>query len=272
MTYNFKYIPWSGTKRKHLGLLAPIFQGWVPDASSRFYDPFTGGGSVSWLMRQIFPQVSQVVGDRDPHLAALYRLQTQGAPDWNPEWLDVHLQRSYRDVDIANLSDADKAARLIVCLKTAFGSRYETSKDGRYRSTLRTDLKPENLRMFLQDIWQKAWLSTADKVIEGTWIDTIGDVKANDLVFLDPPYTETIGYGTNRWTVADQVDVWEWASQKITEGVAIVVTNHSDLERLYKKTGFDTSRFHAGRPSEEDRYEFIGHGGITPRGLFDFNH
>lgn len=73
-----------------------------------------------------------------------------------------------------------------------------------------------------------------DSVAQRDWKESVAEAREGDLVFLDPPYTETLGY-TTRWTVADQIDVWEMSETLIKRGVSVIVTNHGDLARLYAR-------------------------------------
>jgi len=83
--------------------------------------------------------------------------------------------------------------------------------------------------------------------------------------FLDPPYTETIGYGTE-WTVGDQLDVLLWVEEASRRGVLIVCTNHEAMGRHYARIGCEVSYLTAparGRTSKARR-EMLAWSNLTP--------
>lgn len=77
--------------------------------------------------------------------------------------------------------------------------------------------------------------------------------QPGDLVYLDPPYPESLGYGNQWWSFADQLDVVDWATKASANGVNIVVSNMATIERLYKRAGLETTIVLGPKPSETRR-------------------
>jgi site-specific DNA-adenine methylase len=82
------------------------------------------------------------------------------------------------------------------------------------------------------------------------WKDSLASVKPGDLVFIDPPYPESLGYGNQFWSFSDQLDVVDWVAAAAKDGVNVVVSNMSSLERLYRRAGLKTMIFTGPKKSK----------------------
>lgn len=242
--YQLSWFPWNGSKRWILDDLAFLMNKWEPKGA-RYFEPFVGGGCVSYLMRTLFPSVSQVIGDANPWLMAAYQNQLQNSKfnlkkdSITPEWIEK--QRSYGDRDLPSLNIYDKSLRFATCLLTAWGNRWEASESGEFKSTKNTKYcEPDYLHRRLKDFFKVQWLSNSDRVSYSSWEKTLKEVSKGDLVYLDPPYPETLGYGNQEWRFSDHLDVWEWVEGALDRGVNVVVSNMEDMNRLYKRIGMET--------------------------------
>lgn len=220
--------------------LEPVFARW--SARGRFYDPFCGGGSVSYLAKQMWAGVPQSVSDANPWLMSVFEWQTADSGYRLPKnFLDTDYWRGLHDGDLAGLSPAHRATRFAVCLLTAWGNRWETQPDGRFRSTInRRYCEPTYLRQRLESFFTVKWLSRRDSARTQNWSDALKRVSEGDLVYLDPPYPESLGYGNQWWDFSDQLDVVDWAAEATKKGVSVVISNMATIERLYRRAGFET--------------------------------
>jgi len=257
MRTDYHWFPWNGSKRWLLNELTPIIKKW--DGIGKFVDPFLGGGSISMVVKDIFPQTTQLVSDANPWLASAFVAQTDCLKI--PEnYCDITYWRNLSDSDLATLSDVDRANRFAICLFTAWGNRWETSTDGRFRSTINKKYcDPIYLKARLEKFWSVKWLSSKDSIACCDWKEAVKTVKAGDLVYIDPPYPESLGYGNQWWSFSDQLDIVDWASDSIKQGVNIIVSNMATIERLYSRAGMQT-KIVAGPKSSKtkrDRNEVI---------------
>lgn len=235
----FQYSPYNGSKRWMLSHLEPLFRAW--SGKGRFIDPFCGGGSPSWLMRKCRPQAHQILSDVDPFLLACYQVQSLGLEPKIPEdFTDLKDWYLLGDRDLPGLSTEDKALRFMITCLTAWGHRLKPKPHGTLSFTVNPEwVTSEYLKPRLTSLLATRWLQTTDTVLNQDWKETIRLAKSGDFVFLDPPYTETLGY-SKRWTVADQVDVWECVDKLVVQGVSVVVTNSSEMTRLYARTALSS--------------------------------
>ncbi len=233
----FKYFPYNGSKRWMVPHMEPLFRRW--EGKGKFIDPFCGGGSPSWLARQTHPAAPQFLGDVDPWLLSVYEAQRQQLSIQVPQdYTDLKSWYALGTEDLDRLSLEQKALRFLICCTTAWGNRLE-SKPG---DTLRFKVNPvwitsEYIIPKIQRMLGIQWLKPTDQVTLSDWKDTVAQAVAGDLVFLDPPYTETLGY-TAKWDVTDQIDVWEMSETLAKRGVSVIVTNSAQMERIYRRTGF----------------------------------
>lgn len=238
------WFPWNGSKRWLLGSIAEVVALW---SGSRYIEPFVGGGCVSQLVRHLKPKASQLVGDKNPWLLAAYEVQasTVDAEDVVPSarqltraWIDR--QRALVDDDLAQLTPEERALRFAACLFTAWGNRWEIRPTGEFRSTVnKRYCEPAFLRAKLVQFFSVRWLRTRDRARAVDWSRTVAAAKPGDLVYLDSPYPEALGYGII-WRFNDHLDVLDWAVDAAERGVAVVISNMSDLERLYARAGLST--------------------------------
>ena len=233
------WFPWNGSKRWLLNDLVPIFSLW--NGSGRYIEPFVGGRSVSATIRSMFPGVPQVLSDANPWLVSAYESQLSAAIEFPANYSDVQYWRNLTDADLSNLSVSDRANRFAICLFTAWGNRWETKPDGIFRSTVNSKYcEPQYLKQRLTDFWRAGWLTPDDSTSCCDWKVAVAQAQPGDLVYIDPPYPESLGYGNQWWSFSDQLDVVDWVTDSVRNGVNIIVSNMATIERLYKRGGLET--------------------------------
>ena len=240
-----RWFPWNGSKRWLIDPLAQELRNY--GGTGKYLDPFVGGGSVSFLMRQVHPSVPQAVSDANPWLAACYERQI--ARDFRVELpdnlFDYEYWRALTDDLIGELDLHDKVLRFAVCLTTAWGNRWKTETDGNFtKSSTPTNPKftgHDYVRGKIEKFLQVQWLRPGlDQAMAADWTRTVAEAEPGDLVYLDPPYPETLGYGSQVWSLNDMLDVIDWISDAVPKGIHVVASNVADLERLYQRAGLRT--------------------------------
>lgn len=261
-----RWFPWNGSKRRILKDLLQVFSRW--DGSGRYIDPFVGGGSVAIGAKLAFESSSQVLGDANPWLVSVYEyMATEPNYQVPDNYLDVDHWRGLSDADLASLSAEQRANRFAICLLTAWGNRWETRPDGTFRSTVNTKYcEPDYLARRLREFFAPRWFSGAT-VRCANWMDVACLARPGDLVYCDPPYPETLGYGNHGWMLRDLLDVMDWAVEAAESGVAVVVSNVLDADRLFLRYGFSVVELAGPKPTKtrRQRGEMIAYGG----GCFD---
>lgn len=247
------WFPWNGSKRWLSDRLVGIFNA-VP--FQRFVDPFVGSGAISYAVRKSFPSIPQLVGDANPWLVSVFLRQLVFEKITIPDNIEnVSHWRNLSDQDLPFLSIDEKAIRFVVCLMSAWGNRWETHANGVFRSTIRKDWAT---REFLIQVVQRIlniepWLSNADKVVSQNWSDAVAGVVPGDLIYLDPPFPETLGYGNQVWRVRHLLDLIDWAKEISEQGVWVVVSNVEDVARLFERVGFNVELVESGSATKTRR-------------------
>lgn len=252
----FQWFPWNGSKRWIVEHLVPVFRTW--HGGGRYIEPFVGGGSVAAAVAGLFDS-DQYLSDANPWLVAAFRSQIGGC-GVAENYADVDYWRGLTDKDLPNLTVAEAANRFAVCLFTAWGNRWETRPDGKFRSTVNPRYcDPVYLRSRLDLFFSVRWLRPNDSVSCADWTGGAGLAAAGDLVYLDPPYPESLGYGNQWWSFSDQLDVVDWVADAVKRDVSVVVSNMFTVERLYRRAGLKTFRVVGPKSSKtrRDREEVI---------------
>ena len=191
----------------------------------------------------MFPNTKQYISDYNPWLISSFQSQLLDDCYVVKNYLDVEYWRSVKDIDFKTLTPIERANRFAICLYTAWGNRWKTKIDGSMGNENPINkkfLNPEHLKKQLLSFFSTNWLNKNDTIIHADWKKPLENVKSGDLVYIDPPYPESLGYGTQIWSFSDQLDIVDWVAYAITHDINVVVSNMSTIERLYKRMGMNT--------------------------------
>ena len=256
------FLRWAGGKQR----LAPALLNLTPkdDSYNKYYEPFLGGGSLFFRLN---PK-SAILNDINSELINCYEQVKE-----NIEIVIKKLDR-YADLDsrsfyyrirnrsTKSMSKTGRAARFIYLNKAAFNGIYRVNLSGKFNvpyGPSRTGLAiPSKLK--LREVSKK--LSCANFGI-GDFEDILAEVKANDFVYLDPPYPPASAtsffnhYDKNRFSWDDQVRVSVVFKNLADLGCKVMLSNssHNEIINLYKE--YNTYKLKTTRwiGSNGDRYK-----------------
>lgn len=166
-------------------------------------------GSAALFFRLRPPRA--LLGDINPELVLCYE-QVRAAPRsvyWHLSRLRVTPEEYYglRAADLSDFSLPRRAARLIYLTRYCFNGIYRTNAAGRFNVPFGGALKSGQLPTLEQ---LEAASTRLDKVglVCGDFEHTLAQVRANDFVYLDPPYwvrgkRRTNQYGPSTFTHKD---------------------------------------------------------------------
>jgi DNA adenine methylase len=224
---------WPGGKRQ----LAPAILKHFPSSYSRYYEPFVGGGAVFFALR---PRQA-TLSDNNPDLINCF-IQLRDRPDQVREWLAStgKDEESYYSVR-ANVPDDDvgKAARLIYLANLSFNGIYRVNLMGQFNV-------PYGRRPHLE-IADEGRIQAISEALQGTQIiacdfeHALLDVSADDVVYLDPPYTVAhshngfLKYNARIFSWQDQERLAALARRLVSLGCHVVISNaaHPSITALY---------------------------------------
>lgn len=247
MSARFSRFPWNGCKEWALHHLAPFISAWGQSTtdSARYIEPFLGSASISRYTRSILPNRVQVVSDINPWLMAVHKWREPIIPRADELTMEAIYQwRALMDLDAVELCERDRALRFLVCLHTSWGHRWEVLPDGTFRSTLLKEwCSPEYLMKVIPKSSGFPWLALSDSATCNSW-KTVAEAKEGDLVVLDPPYPDVLGYGPGIWSMDAWADLYFTAQDLASRGTYVIGLQPITLQRLWAHAGFSVMPIH----------------------------
>lgn len=222
---------WAGSKKK----LLPNIKSRFPRAYGTYHEPFCGSAC---LFFDVLPHAA-VLSDRNDELILAYK-EIQRSPSDVYGFLssyEISKDKYYelRGLDLKLLPCAARAARFIYLNKLCFNGVYRTNKLGMFNVPMgtKTGKMPtlkvlEGFSSALQDI----------QLVGGDFAEIVDNIKAGDLVYLDPPYSkpesrERGEYGPGSFHFSD-IDRLLGFLDHINSVGAFFIFSYSDCEIVRK--------------------------------------
>lgn len=260
------FLRWTGSKR---WFTSSYLHEFLPDSFENYHEPFLGAGSVFFHLKNqnqnAFRQF--YLSDINRELINVY-IQIKENPNSVINYLKKMKNDSesyYKIRDERPRKNEKKAARFIYLNKTSFNGIYRVNSKGIYNV-------PYGKRKNVDIINEKLLLKISEElkhvIIECENFDNvINNIKAKDLVFLDPPYTVAhenngfIEYNQKLFSWEDQVKLKKLIDHINDVGAYFILTNasHKSITDLYDKIG---------KSKVLSRYSQVG-GRNKTRGVFN---
>lgn len=229
-------LKWAGGKTQMLNDILPK----VPEKYGRYIEPFVGGGALFFALN---PEQA-IIADSNPELINMYR-EVADHVDEVIGYLRQYKNTkedfySVRELDWAELSKAEAAARMIYLNKTCFNGLYRVNKKGRFNVPYGKYVSP--------NYCDEETLYAASKALKqaiiicGDYISILKDyAREGDFVFLDPPYLPISEYADfKRYTKEqfyeeDHVELAKEVERLHELGCYVILTNsnHPLVHKLY---------------------------------------
>lgn len=237
-------LKWVGGKRQLLDSIKPL----VPKCST-YYEPFIGGGAVLFCLQ---PNKA-VINDCNEELINVYQM-IKNFPDDLIEVLIQHRDNSCeqyyyeiraldRDKEAyAQLSDVERAARIIYLNKTCYNGLFRVNSLGEFNSPWGRYANPnitnETTIRALHNYFNKAKIT----IKCGDYRETLKGVRKGAFVYLDPPYmpisesSSFTGYTAGGFDERQQIALKEQCDILNSRGVKFLLSNSACpfIEELYK--------------------------------------
>lgn len=230
MDITLPFLKWVGGKRWLLSIIKSL----LPPKWNIYYEPFLGGGAIFF---GILPDKA-LLSDKNPELINAY-LQVRDDVDLLISKLNrkkISSEYFYKMRSKLFEDKIDQAVRFIYLNKTAFNGIYRVNLQGEFNVPF--GCKP-NTRLCESELLQKASLSLKPATLScADFEESLERVKAEDLVYLDPPYTVKHNnngfrrYNEAIFTWADQLRLAKAVQRIINRGAFVVLSNAYHLEIL----------------------------------------
>jgi DNA adenine methylase len=219
-------VPWPGGKRRLLRHLLPLLS---DNPHTTYVEAFAGGAALLFARE---PARVEVLNDLNGDLVRLYRVVANHLDEfvrqfrWALASREMFRWAQLQHID--TLTDIQRAARFYYLQRLAFGGKvagrtFGVSVSGGPRINvlrLEEDLSAAHLRLARVTIEQLPWQACLARYD-----------RPSTLFFLDPPYWQTEGYGTEFG-----IEQYEQLAQAMAglKGQAILTINdHPDMRRIF---------------------------------------
>jgi DNA adenine methylase len=200
--FKTQLLKWVGNKQRFAHEIVSHF----PSSFGRYYEPFIGSGGV---LATLAPPDAIGSDTFAPLIQIWQALRDEPAAleDWYGErWkqmMDGDKLTEYERIKAAYNARPNGADLLFLC-RSCYGGVVRFRRDG-YMSTPCGAHKPVSPRSFAHRValWHRRTQGT--RFIRMDYTEALGQARAGDLVYCDPPYTHTqaILYGAQSFSLAD---------------------------------------------------------------------
>jgi len=245
------FLKWAGGKRQ----LLPTLRKYVPNKSYKnYFEPFVGAGAFLFDLQ---PK-NAVINDANDELINCY----QTIKD-NPEEL-LALTREYqkniskdrfyelRELDrhssFNELSNVERAARIIYLNKTCFNGLFRVNSQGQfnvpYGDNKNPTLAEESVIKAVSEYLNDNNISITNKDFE----DSVSKAKKGDFIYFDPPYdpisdsSSFTGYDLNGFGKDEQLRLKKLCDKLVDRGCKVLLSNSSTdfIKDIYSDRNYYT--------------------------------
>jgi DNA adenine methylase len=251
------FLRWSGGKRAIAKQIIARF----PKSKGAYFEPFLGSGAILFALA---PSSKVFVNDLNSELMNTYRVVRDSLEELETTIRGMEISRDYfyelrnqdRQSTYEALSAVEKAARFIYLNHCGFNGLYRVNSNGHYnvpwgepKVSLEkriSSLGPVSEYLNRRDAHSGEQLVN---LLDGhfDFIAQNGLVKANDIVYMDPPYDIEAGesgfvsYQKGGFSSAEQDKVLHLASEMRDLGAHVFISNSKTeaVLRNYAAAGFN---------------------------------
>ncbi|MBE9223102.1 DNA adenine methylase [Cyanobacterium stanieri LEGE 03274] len=228
------FLKWAGGKRQ---LLSEIKK-YIPKNYNKYYEVFIGGGA---LLFDLQPQQS-IINDSNKELINCYQVIRDKSDELIKD-LGKHINNeSYfynlRDLDrqkkkYSQLSDVEKASRIIYLNKTCFNGLFRVNSQGQFNVPFGKYKNPDIVNSVVIKAVSKYFNENQIEILNNDFEVALKTAKKNDFIYLDPPYdpiSETAsftGYDVNGFNKKEQERLKKVVDELNKRGCKVLISNSS---------------------------------------------
>ena len=188
-------IKWTGSKR----YLAETIVSYFPQDIDTYYEPFVGGGSVLFeLIRSNNTVKKFVVSDKNDSLVGIYNI-VKDTPDvliasYYEHWENLQRDSTYYYHIREAYNTNNNPLLLYFLTRTCFNGTIRYNKNGEFNTAHhfgRPGMHPEKIEKIVN--YHSILLNSIDITIEYKPFEDVTPTSSNDVVYSDPPYTNSNG-------------------------------------------------------------------------------
>ena len=236
-------LKWVGGKRQLLPDIVPMINKKAP----LYVEPFIGGGAVLFNMQ---PKKA-IINDYNQELINVYITVRDNLEELLDE-LRIHEENNSSDYyyeiraldraeEFAQMSNVEKAARIIYLNKTCYNGLYRVNMVGQFNSPYGKYKNPNIVNEAVLRAISNYFNTNEITILNGDYKEVLKDLEKEAFVYLDPPYmpissSSFTGYTEGGFGYNSQVELKKECDKLNEKGIRFVQSN-SDCEiirELYK--------------------------------------
>lgn len=229
------FLKWVGGKRQ----LLPKILVHLPKnfRELKYFEPFIGGGAVLFHLQ---PK-NAVLNDFNKELINVYRVVKNNLDDLiidlkkhkNTSEYFYKIRGLDRTEEFCELSDVQRASRIIYLNKTCFNGLYRVNNAGEFNAPFGRYKNPNIVNEPTLKAVNKFLNNNNIEIYNKDYSDIIDQVDSNSFVYLDPPYhpisanSNFTGYIQGGWDMFDQIRLREACDKLNEKGTKFLLSNSS---------------------------------------------
>jgi DNA adenine methylase len=239
------FLKWAGGKRQ---LLSEILK-YTPPASKirTYYEPFVGAGA---LLFELQPKKA-IINDTNSQLINCYDVIKNNLEGLFEELSKHKNEKEYfysiRELDrtpqYENLSDIEKASRIIYLNKTCYNGLFRVNNQGQFNTPFGKYKDPKIRDETVLKAVNK-YLNTSDVTfLNVDFEEAVSTAKKGDFIYLDPPYdpisdtSSFTGYDINGFGKEEQKRLKDTFDELSKKGIKCILSNSKTpfITKLYEE-------------------------------------
>lgn len=237
-------VKWVGGKRQLLDDIIPL----LPDHFSTYVEPFVGGGA---LLFEIQPKKA-IVNDLNHELINLYKVIKDNPNELlllleehelnNSEEYFYQIRALDRSKSYDDMSDVEKAARIIYLNKTCYNGLFRVNQSGQFNSPYGKYKNPNIVNKPVVLAMANYFQNNNITLLNGDYKMALKKLRKGAFVYFDPPYmpisssSSFTGYTENGFDKKQQIELKEECDKLNSRGIKFLLSNsdHPFIRDLYK--------------------------------------
>lgn len=240
------FLKWAGGKRRILETLEPLF----PKSIDRYFEPFLGGGSVFFFVKQKYNPSFSMISDINQDLVSAY----SDVRDRSNELLkslqfyrkndsEDFYYKTRKDFNSGRLNGLKRSAAFIYMNKTCYSGLFRVNSKNEFNVPYG---KYKNATIYSEkDILLASKLLQGVKIIHQDYRKISPLIKREDFIYLDPCYdplkkTSFVQYTPEKFSETDRDDLSRFVMGAKKDGARILLSNNDipEMKVLYKTFNF----------------------------------
>ena len=233
-------LKWVGGKRQLISDIEPL----IPKSISTYVEPFVGGGAVLFHLQ---PKKA-IINDYNQELMNVYQV-IKDKPNELIEVLQAHnglksedyfyvIRSLDRSENYENMTDVEKAGRVIYLNKTCFNGLFRVNRAGFFNTPYGKYKNPSIVNEVTIKAVSNYFNSAKIKFLTGDYKEALRRLRRGAFVYFDPPYvpisssSSFTGYTEHGFDYEKQVELRDECLKLHNRGVKFLQSNSYSPEIL----------------------------------------